>query len=419
MLLAVSVAGLALPSDAGGAIPGPPDVTYSPQPIRSGDYQPFRGLGVWIDVYDPNWSDPAAAVKKMASHGVRTLYLQTSNYSRTRPFVFKDKVAGFVDAAHRYHVQIVAWYLPGLVNIAKDFNRSMAAIDFTTAAGNRFTAFGLDIEATAVKNVKTRTARLLKLSTQLRVAAGNSYPLGAIIPSPLGLVRAKGYWPGFPWKGLAGLYDAFLPMSYYTWHDKSYSGAHWYITRNVQIIRSKLGTDQYPVSVIGGIAEDATTAGTKGFVQAIRERGVIGASYYTFPGITSGMWSELSKVPTNPLETPGLPAHMGASAMGNISGGDTTHPKEVVFQLTGKSGNWNLSYRAFDAGSKEISIFLNWHLIGMVPAGPPSAWSGTTTVALSKKILFANAPNYVAFVASGDYPSWSTWGVEDTSVAKA
>src|SRR5205814_4558573 len=185
-----------------------------------------------------------------------------------------------------------------------DFKRAMAAIDFKTSAGNRFNGFGLDIESTAVRDVRTRTARLLKLSTQLRVAAGNSYPLGAIIPSPLGLVRVKDYWPRFPWKGLAGLYDAFLPMSYYTWHDKSYSGAHWYITRIVQIIRSKLGTDQYPISVIGGIAQDADTGGTKGFVQAIRERGVIGASYYTFPGITSAMWPLLSKVPTNPSKGP-------------------------------------------------------------------------------------------------------------------
>jgi len=145
---------------------------------------------------------------------------------------------------------------------------------------------------------------------------------------------------------------------------------------------------------------------------------VIGASYYTFAGITSAMWPLLSKVPTNPLEDPGLPTHVGAPAMGHITGGDQTHPKEVVFRLSGRSGNWKLSYRAFDADPKEISIFVNWHLVGKVPAGPTGAWSAQQTVSLSRKNLFANAPNYIAFVAKGNYPAWSTWGIQNTSVSK-
>jgi hypothetical protein len=38
-----------------------------------------------------------------------------------------------------------------------------------------------------------------------------------------------------------------------------------------------------PIHVIGGISFDATGAETRGFVDTVRERDVIGASYYTSP----------------------------------------------------------------------------------------------------------------------------------------
>ena len=51
-----------------------------------------------------------------------------------------------------------------------------------------------------------------------------------------------------------------------------------------------------PIHVIGGIAGGANANETAGFVQAVRERGVIGASYYTFPLIRAGDWRSLSKI---------------------------------------------------------------------------------------------------------------------------
>src|SRR5579859_3338794 len=73
---------------------------------------PFRGLGTWVDIYGTEWADPEAAVAAMAQHGVKTLYLETGNYSHPAP-VYRPAEAGrFIDAAHAAGMRIVAWYLP-------------------------------------------------------------------------------------------------------------------------------------------------------------------------------------------------------------------------------------------------------------------------------------------------------------------
>jgi hypothetical protein len=51
---------------------------------------------------------------------------------------------------------------------------------------------------------------------------------------------------------------------------------------------------QVPIHVVGGISFDATGPETQGFVHTVLERDLIGASYYTFPGITVDQWKALS-----------------------------------------------------------------------------------------------------------------------------
>ena len=258
--------------------PVPPRVRPNPNIV------PFQGLGTWVDIYDASaWKHPAAAVADMAAHGVRTLYLQTSNFSHPTAFVDEGGVTAFVDAAHADGVQIVAWYLPSFVNVATDAQRCEAAIRFRTSNGNGFDGFGLDIESADVANASLRSQRLLALSAQLRTFAGETYPLGAIIPSPRGIVVHKDYWPGFPYAGLAEVYDVLMPMSYFTWHHPTGDSTHLYLTQNIRIIRREVGSDQVPIHVIGGIAQDASLAQAQAFVDVLRERGVIGGSYYV-PG---------------------------------------------------------------------------------------------------------------------------------------
>jgi hypothetical protein len=293
LLLALAVAWR---SAGGGASSERP----SPAPIRADPATgPFQGLGVWVDLYDESaWADPAGAVADMAAHGVRTLYLETSNADRSSAFVDESGVSAFLDAAAADGVQVVAWYLPNLQDLSTDASRSEAAIAYSTPAGNRFQGFALDIESAAVRDAALRTRRLLELSASLREAAGDTYPLGAIVPSPRGMQIHAGYWPGFPWTSLAQTYDVILPMTYFTYRTHGEAGARAYASTAVGLVRRWVGNHGVPIHVIGGLAQDATTEETTGFVQAVTERRVIGASYYTWPGITDGQWAALAQVPS-------------------------------------------------------------------------------------------------------------------------
>ena len=395
--------------------PNPVVVTPPPPPRTGGDLSPFQGMGTWVDIYDSSWSHPRAAVADMAARGVRTLYLETSNFNRPSAFVYREETAAFVDAAHEDGIRIVAWYLPGFVDLAVDLRRSLAAVRFRTDAGNGFDAFGLDIESPAVRDPSVRTQRLLDLSAGLREGAGD-YPLGAIIPSPRGMVRNSSYWPGFPYANLAAVYDVFMPMTYYTWRVSGTEGARDYTARNIEIIRSEVGTDQEPIHVIGGIANESSNAETRGFVRGVREHGIVGASFYTFPTTQPDEWPILQHIPSNPVQTPALPAALGSPAMGNIPGEDTTHPQDVVFHTAHKAGTWNLSYRAYDAQDGEIRVLVNWVSVGVLPAGPGGDWSGQRTLTIPDAALNDDAANVIVFTVEGGD---GEWGVADVSLAPA
>src|SRR5207253_7870499 len=171
----------------------------------------YAGLGTWLDIYaTASWAEPKRSVAAMARDGVRTLYLQTGNYSQRVDLLHPRALGRFLDAAHAAGLRVVAWYLPSFADPAQDERRALAAIRFRSANGQRFDSFALDIEASLVKPIWLRTQRLLRLSARLRTDAGPHYALGAITPGPVGLRRHPHYWPRFPYRALARVYDAFL-----------------------------------------------------------------------------------------------------------------------------------------------------------------------------------------------------------------
>ena len=266
-----------------------------PTQARMREDEPYRGLGTWIDIYDHEvWRHPTRSVRRMAAHGIRTIYLQTSNYSRNQPFVHREGVETVLDTADELDLEVVAWYLPGFADVPTDLHRTMRSIALRTTKGNAFDSFALDIESPEVRRPIVRTRRLLRLSEEIRRRAGAEYPLGAIVASPHRLVRTDPYfWPGFPWRRLAELYDVMLPMTYYTYRVRGPADAAWYTAQNVQIIRQETSGMKVPIHVVGGISFDATGPETQGFVRTVEHKHVIGASYYTFPGITLDQWKAL------------------------------------------------------------------------------------------------------------------------------
>jgi len=244
----------------------------------------FGGVGSWIDIFDDAaWQDPEQAVRSMHRRGATTLFLQSAS-SRPGPAVFRPgRTARFLRAAHARGMTVIAWYLAPYVDRRYETRRAIGAIQFETADGERFDGFALDIETTADSpSAPVRNRRLLRMSERLREVAGPLYPLGAIIPSPAGLAMSHGqaWWPDFPYRALDRMYDAFLPMGYYTYHAETAAGAYRDTRRNIRLLRRETGDPQVPIHLIGGGAWDSNAAEGRAFARAANDHGVIGASMY-------------------------------------------------------------------------------------------------------------------------------------------
>ena len=377
----------------------------------------YRGLGSWVDIYEYGaWAHPEEVVRSMKAHGVRTAYIETSNYSRPRAILYREGIRRFIEAAHAVGMRVVAWYLPGFRNPRMDLRRSMAAIRYRTPSGERFDSFALDIEAPVVPP-ELRTRRLLRLSRQIRRRAGGSYPLGAIIPSPRGMQRNPDYWPGFPYRGLADIYDVFVPMTYFSWRTQGSRGAHDYTSRNIRIIREETGQGSVPIHVIGGLGSGTSGPETRAFVHAIREHGILGASMYNYSETGTRHWRHLRRVPVNKVQTPPLPVEVGyLPALGNIPGADQSHPKEVFYRAGPTEGARVLRYEAYDVDAGEVAVWVNWRRLEAVPPTLPDSWSEPRVLVLPDSWLRDDDRNVIAFVADGSFPNWRQWGVRRVSL---
>jgi hypothetical protein len=229
----------------------------------------------------------------MASHGVRTLYFETGNYSHAAPVVWPDAAGRFIDAAHAVGLRVVAWYLPSFLDVHRDLRKALAAIRFRSPTGQRFDGFALDIEATNVRSLPLRNRRLLFESMRLRLSVPRKYPLGAITPSPVGM--SPYFWPNIPYSSLTRYYKAFLPMAYFTLRGiHSRSGASAFLTSTVSEIRAASGRPRFPVHLIGGLSSKMGHEATAGFMRAVTHTHLLGFSLYNFDEMTPAVWRALS-----------------------------------------------------------------------------------------------------------------------------
>ena len=379
----------------------------------------YRGLGTWVDIYDAAlWNDPSAAVQTMRSDGIRTIFLQTSNFSHA-DIVFPLRLGEFIDSAHEAGMRVVAWYLPSLAHVKVDLRKSMAAITYRSTAGSGVDSFALDIESRVVTDPTVRTARLLDLSERIRNAVGPDYRLGAITPNAVSLAKPTTFWPDFPYASLTQYYDVFLPMCYSAAVAAGGQAVHDYAANCVSLVRAGTGNPAVAIHEIGGVADNYDAAEIEGFVHAVREYGLMGGSLYDFMTTDDpAAWDLLRTIPANPRESPPLPIPIGSpNAVGNIPRGDRTHPKEVFYLAPGGPGAFNLAYQGFDLGSGEVALSVNWQPVKAIGKGPAGTWTRTRTISIADELLLDDAPNYIGFTASGDYPTWSTWGVRSVTLS--
>jgi hypothetical protein len=247
----------------------------------------YDGLGAWVDLYDlADGTVGPDAVDAMADAGVRTLYLQAARDSTTDapspPAVSDPGLVGrFLVRAHERGMRVVGWYVPRFGDVGRDLAhlRAIAAFD---VLGHRFDGVAVDIEWTGtVSDPADRSARLVDLSERLRTGVGDD-AVGAIVMPPVQLeVVNPGFWPGFPWRELAPLYDAWLPMNYWTERTTAsgYRDAARYTAENLDRLRTDVGGDA-PIHVIGGLGADLGPGDIDAFATALDDHGAAGASMY-------------------------------------------------------------------------------------------------------------------------------------------
>jgi uncharacterized lipoprotein YddW (UPF0748 family) len=257
----------------------------------------YQGPGTWIDIFDTTLlADPVGTVQQLSLSGVRTIYVETANYTNPRygSIAYPIGIAALIDAAHASGLKVVAWYLPGFLSRRRDLRRSLDAIRFTTLAGNRFDSFALDIEANRVRRIATRNKRAVRLSKKIRAAVGADYPLAAIVPDQRSTsVWLPSMWPRFPYRRLRPLYDVFLPMSYSSYRGRGATFVYTYTRANVEYLRAATHDPLLPVHVIGGLANKLGSSEDAAVVQAARDEGTLGASFYKLRLSGTGEWQAL------------------------------------------------------------------------------------------------------------------------------
>jgi hypothetical protein len=283
-VLSVLAASLALA--CAGALPAP---AASPA-----DASVFGGLGTWVDIYDSGvYVAPERTAQSIAARGVDVVWAETANYGAPTDVVKPVQLGRLVDALHARGVRVVAWYLPGHVDPARDLRRARAMLGFRTPTGGAFDGVALNIEATKLRNVGLRSRRAVALTKRVNTEAGE-VPLAVIPFNPRGLERRPSTWPRFPWKELAGDVDAFAPMAYTGGAYRGFDATYGYVTRAIRLLRSHTGDPNVQIHVAGGVADRMGPEELAGFVAAVEDDGsTLGASLYDWATTSAAAWRAL------------------------------------------------------------------------------------------------------------------------------
>ena len=256
-------------------------------------FDPYRGLGSWVDVFDWSFTHAGspppftlADVDHMADEGVQTMYLQTAHADDPGDILEPGLVNALINRAHLRGMRVVAWYLPDLTDVGADMRHLMAMSQL------RVDGLAVDIESTSVGDIGARNAALISLSDQLRSNLPGWVISALVLPPVVTDEINPNYWPDFPWQRISGDYDLWQPMGYWTNRRPPWRDAFAYTIGNIDRLRSHVGP-QAVVSEIGGIGDQTSVDDVNGFLQACAQRGCIGGSLYDYRTTDDSLWPQL------------------------------------------------------------------------------------------------------------------------------
>jgi hypothetical protein len=233
----------------------------------------------------------------MAALGVKTLYLQVANPDGAPAAQLTDRaeLRALLARAHEHDIDVVPWFLPLLTKPADDL-ATMREILKLRVGGERFDAVGLDLESGEVADIGLRNRRTVAFAGRVRKLVGTSMPVAAIVYPAVQLeVLNTTLWPDFPYRAVNRSVDLWMPMSYYTYRsaESGLRNAYRYTVDSVERLRRRVGDDNVPVHLIGGLAEDSTPDDYFDMERATRATNALGWSVYDYATTASWSWPYL------------------------------------------------------------------------------------------------------------------------------
>lgn len=147
------------------------------------------GSGVWINIWNYPTADFEGYCQKLYTSGIRNLFVQSSR-SNTDAIAHPAELGALIDACHKYKIRVIAWSFAELTNPKADADKMIAVARFRSPMGDCLDAIAPDLE----KNLSKPAVEAY--SKYLRQALGASYPMIAVVYSPLNKAPQVAITPG-------------------------------------------------------------------------------------------------------------------------------------------------------------------------------------------------------------------------------
>ena len=133
------------------------------------------------------------------------------------PLLIPQDLGLLIDSAHQHKINVIAWSFTQLINPDSDADRLIQAAHFKSAHGQSVDGIAADMEENLAK------WRIETFCQKLKQNLGDSYPLIAVVYSPLNLAQQAG---NTPWKVLVKYFNTIAPMTYWAGKSKNLMPIH-------------------------------------------------------------------------------------------------------------------------------------------------------------------------------------------------
>jgi len=265
-------------------------------------WAPVAGKGMWATNFVANRSDVNAMARAAKAAGITHIYTEVAITGSG--FYGTTTLDRLIPAAHAAGVKVIAWVYADLTNVSDDIRLAALVANHKTPGGERPDGLAADIERLN-GSVIVDSGAAYSYGQALRALLGPDALMVAAVPHPFQA-------PGFPYAAIAASFNVIAPMDY--WHSRqsrSYTpdDVRRFVATSVTSLRAAMrvggGVAQTPIEELGQMYDMFATSAPTGQsaptgdeitadLEAARQAGCIGASYFDWRTATQAQWAALA-----------------------------------------------------------------------------------------------------------------------------